>query len=182
VDVLKLFIVSVKSAYQRSNGYNSMNDIVHMVDTCPINTAGRPLDMDEIQLRTTWIYAVALLLKHIDYQIQSQVANTTDTRQTITDKPDDMALNVQTIYGPMLDVIVELQKSGDRLNTNEFMQRHRHLLPETIFDEDAQFAISSQTIKVLYYTLIVVEEESLANDNDSISDLARPHIPLGDSI
>ena len=191
MDVLKLFIVSVKSAYQRctnnndsSSSSSGIRDIVAMVDACPNNTAGRPLTEEEVQLRTTWIYAVALMLDHIQYPTTTTASSsaTSESERTVVDTDDIIAKSVQNTYGPILSSIVDLQSRGDKLKTQEFMTQHQHLLPAHIYDDDVQLAIASQTVKVLYYTLTVLEEERLANDSEDSSNVARPQIPRGDSI
>ena len=188
MDVLKLFIVSVKSAYRRCTNNNDssssggIRDIVAMVDACPNNTAGRPLTEEEVQLRTTWIYAVALMLDHIQYPTTASSSATSESERTVVDTDDIIAKSVQNTYGPILSSIVDLQSRGDKLKTQEFMTQHQHLLPAHIYDDDVQLAIASQTVKVLYYTLTVLEEERLANDSEDSSNVARPQIPRGDSI
>jgi hypothetical protein len=159
-----------------------MKDIVSMVDSCPTNTAGRPLAMEEIQLRTTWIYAVALMLDHIDHRSTSSTASESVTNQRTDDTTDDIAKTVQNTYGPILSTVVDINKNGDKLKTQEFMNQNKHLLPDNVFDDDVQLAIASQTVKVLYYTLTVLEDERLANDDDEMSSVARPQIPRGDSV
>ncbi len=153
-----------------------------MVDACPNNTAGRPLAVEEVQLRTTWIYAVALMLDHIQYPTSSSATSERVTNQRILVDTDDIAKTVQNTYGPILSNIVDLQNSGGKLKTQEFMTQNQHLLPDHVYDDDVQLAIASQTVKVLYYTLTVLEEERLANDSDDSSNVARPQIPRGDSI
>lgn len=181
VDVLKLFIVSVKAAYQRSNGYNSMDNIVRMVDTCMVNTAGRPLELEEIQLRATWIYAVALMLDHVNYHNEGLTTNRMD--QSFDDNEDDcIASTVASTYRPVLSKIFELKHSGNMLKTQDFMEQNKGLFREELFDDNVQLAITTQTIKVLWYTLTVLEEERLANDTDEITDISRPQIPRGEGI
>ena len=76
-----------------------------------------------------------------------------------------------------------MNSSQIKRSREEFMNQNRHLLPDTVYDDDVQLAIASQTVKVLFYTLTVLEEEQLANDNDDvISSAARPQIPRGDGI
>jgi hypothetical protein len=160
-----------------------MKDIVQMVRACPINTAGRPLELEEIQLRTSWIYAVALMLDHIEYRKATSIENGT-MAQPSSNESDEIADSIRCTFGPVLSTIVELQRSGGSLNTQEFIQQHKALLPESIYDDDIQLVIASQTIKVLWYTLTVLDEERIANDVDDMSELpvARPQIPRGEGI
>jgi hypothetical protein len=160
-----------------------MKDMISMVDNCPTNTAGRPLALEEKQLRTTWIYAVALMLDHIQYKTDASVTSeSVKTQRTDDDDDDGVANSVQTTYGPILSAIVDLKNRGESLKTQEFMNQNRPLLPDALYDDDVQLAIASQTVRVLYYTLTVLEEERLANDSDELSNMARPQIPRGDSI
>ena len=160
-----------------------MKGMISMVNNCPTNTAGRPLEVEEIQLRTTWIYAVALMLDHIKYKADLSASNESVKAQGIDDDDaDDDANSVKVIYGPILPIIADLIDSGESLKTQEFMNQYRSLLPDTLYGDDVQLAIASQTVKVLYYTLTVLEEERLANESDDTSNLARPQIPRGDSI
>ena len=159
-----------------------MQDMISMVNTCPINTAGRPLTLEEMQLRTTWIYAVALMLDHIKYKSDSSVTSENDKHQRPDDDAEDAANSVKSTYGPILSAIVDLKNRGESLKTQEFMIQNRSFFPNTLYDDDVQLAIASQTIRVLYYTLTVLEEERLASDSDEISNMARPQIPRGDGI
>jgi hypothetical protein len=159
-----------------------MQDMISMVNECPTNTAGRPLEMEEMQLRTTWIYAVALMLDHIQYKKDSLVTRENVKTEHTVVEVDDTASSVSTTYGPILSSIVDLKYRGDSLKTQEFMNENRHLLPDTLYNDDVQLVIASQTVKVLYYTLTELEEERLANDTEELSTIARPQIPRGDSI
>lgn len=159
-----------------------MKDIVTMVNMCPTNTAGRPLAEEEVQFRTTWIYAVALMLDHVNNTTNSLATTEIVSTELAAVDDDDIAKIVQNTYGPILSVIVDLKNTGDSLKTQEFMNQNRPLLPDTVYVDDVQLAIASQTVKVLYYTLTVLEEERLANDSDDISNVARPQIPRGDGI
>jgi hypothetical protein len=164
VDVLKLFIVAVKAARERQCLADAL---VESVNECPVNTAGRPLMPEEIQLRTTWIHAVYLMLNHIEHD---------------ADNNDDD--NVQTTYAKILPDLVELKQGEGPLITQQFVREHGDALPSIIQEDELQMAIVSQTIKVLWYTLVVLEEERLANDDidDDPLKVARPQIPRGQDI
>jgi hypothetical protein len=169
-----LFIVSVKSAYQRSS---HMSTVVDQVQACPLQTAGRPLVAEEVRLRTTWIYAVALMLDQVGYPRN-------DNRNK-RDGEDPMEIEVKATYGPIVAAVTELHASGGSLQTRDFLEQNTSLLPESINDDDVQYAIVSQTIKVMWYTLVVLKEERLASgeSDDETSPLsARPPIPRGSGV
>ena len=177
VDTLKLFIVAVKASYEQ--GVRGVDELVDAVNRCPVQTARRPLLPEEEALRSTWIHAVHLMLEHIGHSSAAQV-NADDRNKTINHAID---LHVRETYTPILDDIVQAKARGDAQswNTNNFVTSHRDLLPETIWEDQVQMAIVSQTIKVLYYTLIVLAEERLANleEDDDIPVLPKPKIPRG---
>ena len=59
VDVLKLFVVSVKAGYEKSI---SLRDLDRYVVDCPIKSAGRELVIEEVGLRSEWMGVVYGLL------------------------------------------------------------------------------------------------------------------------
>jgi hypothetical protein len=59
VDVLKLFVVSVKAGYEKSI---SLSDLNRYVMDCPIKSAGRELVIEEVGLRSEWMGVVYGLL------------------------------------------------------------------------------------------------------------------------
>lgn len=170
-----------------------MTDIVDAVNGCPVNTAGRPLTPEEVQLRTTWINAVFLMLEHIGHDSTTTNTSTTTTAKRGGDGIITIGDNVRSTYAPILPDLVALKesdgaggaKSSSLLDTQEFVNQHAHVLPAIIQEDVVQMAIVSQTIKVLWYTLVVLEDERLANDDDDdprLQGVARPQIPRGQGI
>lgn len=152
-------------------------NLVDWIDACPVQTAGRPLAPEEVQLRTTWIHAVNLMLDHIGHDDSTAV--TADTPETC----HDLSV-VRSTYSPILPDLLALKGSGGSLNTPVFVQEHKDVLPASLQEDAVQMAIVSQTIKVLWYTLVVLDEERLANDinNDDQLNVARAQIPRGQGI
>jgi len=175
VDTLKLFIVAVKASYERGNV--SVSRLIQAVNECPTNTAGRPLMPEEEALRSTWIHAVHLMLDHINHP------RPLPTESEDNDLDIDIDATVRETYNTsILNDIVAAQESNVVWNTNDFVARHKEMLLDD--DDPVQTAIISQTIKVLYYTLVVLAEERLANveegDNDDVTvTAAKPRIPRG---
>ena len=157
-----------------------MSTVVDQVNACPLQTAGRPLVAEEVQLRTTWIYAVALMLDQVEYDAKKGLQ-----RRNGKDEDDPIAREVKSTFGPTISALLELQETGGTLKTSDFMEQNASLLPETINDDDVQFAIVSQTIKVMWYTLVVLQEEQWASggsDDDTSPLSARPPIPRGSGV
>jgi len=180
VDTLKLFIVAVKSAYER--GTIGIDELVERVNQCPANTAGRPLMPEEEALRATWIHAVHLMLLHVGHKTSGQMSSSSSTDNMV------IAKDVRETYSPVLEDIVAIKESNNASwNTNDFVASHKDVLfpANTAEDQDqddaVQLAIVSQTVKVLYYTLVVLAEERLANleEDDEMPVTAKPKIPRG---
>ena len=161
---LKLFIVAVKTAAQQSP---SASKLIQAVNDCP--TLGRSLDVQERELRSTWIQAIYQALHHcLDMAVH-------DLDETV----------VQTYSSSILEELVAIQKSGLGLNAAQFVANRQDtllipqkannplLLLEDESDDGAgdsiQRAIVIQTIKVLYQTLdIILQEEEQQQNQQSI--------------
>lgn len=158
VDVLKLFIVAVKAAYENDI---SPSQLVDDVANCPVNTAGRQLMPEEIQLRTAWVHSVYLILEHIDHQNKGRTSGS------------DIQESVRSTYAGILPHLVALKESGGTFEANDIMEAHADALPKS--DSPLETAIVSQTVRVIWYTLTVLEEESLVNGDTPPE--PRPPIP-----
>jgi len=156
VDVLKLFVVAVKVAFETDISPSQLADAVA---ACPVNTAGRQLMQEETLLRTTWIHAVYLILEHINHKGKGSIRDIDDT--------------VRGTYSGILPNLVAMKQAGGNFHVEEIMKKHEAVLPSMI--DPMQMAIVSQTIRVLWYTLIVLEEETLAQSPIT----PQPPIPRG---
>lgn len=182
VDTLKLFIVAVKASYEQ--GGRTVDQLIADVNACPQQTANRPLLPEEQALRSTWIQAVHLVLDHIGHStsVVASAAIATDSNEPNVRIKQAMDPRIRDAYTPILDDIVAASRTrGIVWNTNDFVQSHRDVLPKTIWADPVEMAIVSQTIKVLYYTLVVLAEERLANleEDDDMPNVAKPKIPHG---
>ena len=169
--MLKLFIVATKASYEREG--TTIDQLIEAVNTCPVNTAGRPLMPEEAQLRSAWIHAVYLMLDHIGHPTKNNGGESSD-----------IADDVRNTYSAILPDLVALKESSGTgfVNIQEFVQDHADVLPASMEEDALQMAIVSQTVKVLWYTLVVLDEERLANDEDADMSVARPQIPRGEGI
>ena len=149
VEPLKLFIVAVVTATKKHQGA-SAKALALTVDSLPPSM--RPLEAQERDLRETWIKAVYLMMAHV---LEGFETNETD--------------EVAKTYGPILVDLVAIHRTGMGLNVNQFVASRRDVLlpkrnpliledgPE---DEDlVQLSVVTQTINVLFTTLVVLDEE-----------------------
>jgi len=158
LEPLKLFIVAVKTATNIYDG-ESASEIAQKVNAQMPSM--RPLEPEEQELRDTWIRAIYLMLGHV---VPDFVDN---------DNDDDV---VAQTYRPILSDLVAIHQSGLGLNVHQFVSTRKDILlpkqksnrnplvledgPEDINDEDAlQLAVVTQTVKVLFTTLVVLEDE-----------------------
>jgi len=151
LEPLRLFCVAVTTAAIKKFPTASANALIQMVNDLPPST--RPLEPQEVDLRATWIKAIYLVMGHVLDDFENS---------------DD---EVAATYGPILIDLVAIHKTGMGLNANKFVESRRDiLLPETTaanplaLEEDdvvdpLQLAVVTQTINVLFTTLLVLEQE-----------------------
>ena len=174
VQPLKLFVVAVVTASKKYPGATA-GVVCECVDALPPSV--RTLDETERDLRETWIRAVYLVMEH--------VLGTED------DEEDDRepGESVASTYGPILADLVGVHQTGMGLNANRFVESRKDLLfPDTgekakgtgrnilaledtepgIDEEEmVRLAVVTQTVNVLFTTLVVLgEEEEDGGDNE----------------
>lgn len=151
IEPLKLFIVAVKSSRERS-----ASATIQAVNKSPPSV--RVLDPKEQALRTDWIQAIYLVLGHL--------------QGVVVDGIDD---KISETYSPVLDDLVAIQKSGLGLNLNHFVTSRKNMLlpkPNILALDDAendpvQLAVATQTVQVIYNTIVMLEEERKATTKDT---------------
>ena len=186
VDTLKLFIVAVKASYEQQER-RDVQQLIANVNACPQLTANRPLLPEEQALRSTWIQAVHLMLGHIQHHaaataVSSVAASASTNDSSALGATHAIDPQIRDVYTPILEEIVAASKVRSKVwNTNDFVLSHRDDLPDSIWADPVEMAIVSQTIKVMYYTLVVLAEERLANleEDDDMPIVAKPKIPRG---
>ena len=167
VDPLKLFIVAVKTAARRmlmcEEGGDSCS-LPALIDSVPQSM--KQLDDPELKLRGSWITAICLMLNHADPIEYDNVIS-----EDLSD--NDIIDNVMSTYGPIVKDLVAIHESGLGLNIDNFVESRRDLLGirtsnvlalEETAEDDVQFAVVSQTIKVMYNTLVVLADEKAMED------------------
>jgi hypothetical protein len=162
VDVLKLFIAATTAAYSRRL---PIPYLFSVVETCPVNTANRPLSSEEIDLRSSWIKVTYLTLLTLDKM-----------EGTISDDAFDptSALAIPTEFVDEYLPIVEEQVS-------QHLGREIESSPKQIDDGDLTAkALMAYNLKIINLTLSNVKEARLANeklvDEDAVGP-PRPNIP-----
>ena len=172
IDPLKLFIVAIVTASKKYKGA-SATALALTVDALPPSM--RPLESQERDLREIWIKAVYLMMGHVLEGFESE-------------ENDEVA----TTYGPVLVDLVAIHRTGMGLNVNQFVASRKDiLLPKSNVlvledgpeDEDlVKLSVVTQTINVLYTTLLVLDEEyesadPSAGDEEEMLPTASPAWP-----
>ncbi|GMH86058.1 hypothetical protein TrVE_jg4419 [Triparma verrucosa] len=173
VDVLKLFIVAGKAAYERGL---TIPQVQLEISQCKTQTAGRPLMQEEIDLRTVWLSLLYLTLERVEHRKGSSVGETVG--------PDLR----QKFYTFVYDV-VNAKKQGYTLQTLklEQMMRNSEGEPSEIAEKTSALApqqrqmeeaILSQSMRLVFLTLTVLDETSEFEKKDGDDDIIpRPPIP-----
>lgn len=162
VDVLKLLIVAIKAGYEMNM---TPLDIINRVDAILEPTAGRPLMPEEVQLRNTWIQLVFLVLKHLNHQ--RKLTEGTSAEELVLDA------NIAATYE---NAVTEIQ---ERRGDGKVEFHVDNLLQELSFDDvqdPIQKAIISQSLRVIWLTYTVLDEEATCLDEKS-GLKAQPPIP-----
>ena len=140
IDVLKLFIVSVKSGYEANLSLDALHQLV--VD-CPVNSAGRDLMKEELELRREWmmvVYEMMKVLKKNDEVAQPTNCNDVDTTSQIR-------------VGQVIDFMQQLQQVLQQEDEQSGGQ------------QDVNVALTTQTIETAMEKL--PELSQLVNSIDS---------------
>lgn len=158
VDVLKLFIAAVISGYSLDI---SPQDLMEKVAACPHQSANRPLMEEEIQLRTSWIQVIYLVLSHVDYQEKAKTLEDLDLEDSIRKQYEDA-----------IPILVKAKDKEEAFET--VLQKCNGVLPAT--DNPLEQAVISQSLRVMFITLTVLEEEQICID-DKKPQKPQPPIP-----
>lgn len=190
VDVLKLFIVAVKSGYEYPLRLEELNALV---ETCPLNSAGRDLTDEEKGLRLEWVrmvYETMTALNDLDAKRSSGDSDATTYRisevtQAMLSIQSELQ-NEETITGGKQDATVAM----NNLTVGEVLKRSPSLskLNDSIADP-MEKAFLTNDIRVALMTFRVLEEEKVCskgasgsrvknNGGDNIGEeVPRPPIP-----
>ena len=162
---LRLFIVAVKLAAKRMMSRTESGDdsfLQAIIDSIPQNV--KRFDEQEMKLRNTWITAVCLVLDHVVPEEYDGILGGDVSESAITSDA------IKT-YRPVLKDLAAIYESGLGFNIDNFVESRRDVLGiqtsnvlalEGTPEDNMQLAIVSQTIKVMYNTLVVLDAERAA--------------------
>lgn len=159
VDVLKLFIVAVKAGYELDM---DPADLIRRVDALPHQTAGRDLMPEEVKLRNTWIQVIYLVLESLQH-VKKIEANTAA----------DIDTDVRETYS--IDLLTDMKEQHDAGEAFHL----EHWLDKYSFpglEDPMEKAIVSQSLRVIWFTYTVLDEERVCNEEKS-GLKAQPPIP-----
>lgn len=168
VDTLKLFIVAVQSAYVQRI---PIQPLITAVNTVREPAARRPLLPDEIRLRDTWIQVIYIMLRAIQYPTTLSSANVTTTTaaaatDTTTSSIHDFATildsNVEQTYMPIVPVLIRRRALKNEFRGKELFDSTKQFFSTNQWaDPMVEHAIALQTLRVMWFTLAVVEDIEL---------------------
>jgi len=152
VDVLKLFIVSAKSGYEL--GIDPL-ELIQNVDAIENKAAGRELMPEEIELRNTWIQVVYFVLQQTKHNSANDEGMSIDTK---------IAFSFQSKF----ETLQKRKRDGE-----ESFRVDDSLIDSSVELDPLKTAIMTQSLRVIWYTLIVLEEEERCN-----TEFARQDAPM----
>jgi hypothetical protein len=162
VDVLKLFLVATRAAYQQKIPLPQLFDLV---SACPIQSANRPLSEQEIEVRSTWLNVGYLTLSTLEEMEDSS------GKETFFDWDMDIPTEVRDQYFVAAQEAVKRERGESAESTEDSM----------LDNDPLQAAIYKTNLKVIDLTLTAVKEERLANESSGLDGDGvgppRPNIP-----
>ena len=194
VDVLKLFIVAVKTGYEKKIPLDELNQLVQ---DCPVNSAGRDLMKEELELRREWMAVVYGMMRCLNNNEMGDQETTSDTTTTTTGSSNDSS---QTRVTQVVDSMLQLQRylqeeeeqSGGEQDsivalTNLTVEQALQKLPNLsqVIDElessPMEKAFLTNDIRVALLTFKVIEEEKICFEDrkgslGTSSEIPRPPI------
>ena len=163
MDVLKLFLVATRAAYEKKI---PLSELVDVVSACPVQSANRPLSDQEIEVRTTWLNLGYLTLSTLDKMENGSGAATISSDW-------DMGISEE-----VLDQYLIAAEEAVKRENGENVDQAENTKPDL---DPLQAAIYKTNLKVIDLTLTVVKEERLANESSGLDGDGvgppRPNIP-----
>lgn len=188
VDVLKLFIVAVKTGYEKKIPLDELNQLVR---DCPVNSAGRDLMKEELELRREWMAVVYGMMGALNNNEMGDQETTSDTT-TASSSDDSSQTRVTQVVDSMLQLQKHLQEEEEQSGgeqdsivalTNLTVEQALQKLPtlSQLVDElessPMEKAFLTNDIRVALLTFKVMEEEKICfEDRRGNLDIPRPPI------
>lgn len=159
--MLKLFVVAVKAGYELNM---SPTEMIERVDNVPHQSAGRDLMPEEAKLRNTWIHIVNLVLETLDHEKKI------DGDGSATAAVDDKIR--ETFSSDLLADMKEQHDAGETFHLEHWLDKYS--FPN--MDDPMEKAIVSQSLRVIWFTFTVLDEERVCLEEKS-GLKAQPPIP-----
>jgi hypothetical protein len=194
VDVLKLFIVAVKTGYEKKIPLDELNQLVQ---DCPVNSARRDLMKEEMELRREWMAVVYGMMERLNNNEMGDRETTSDTTTTTTSSSDDSSqIRVAQVVDSMLQLQrylqeEEVQSGGEQdsivaltnLTVEQALQKLPNLsqLMDELESSPMEKAFLTNDIRVALLTFKVIEEEKICFEDrkgslGTSSEIPRPPI------
>jgi hypothetical protein len=194
VDVLKLFIVAVKTGYEKKIPLDELNQLVQ---DCPVNSAGRDLMKEELELRREWMAVVYGMMEALNNNEMGDQETTSDTTTTTGSSNDSSQTRVAQVVDSMLQLQRYLQEEEEQSGgeqdsivalTNLTVEQALQKLPNLsqVIDElessPMEKAFLTNDIRVALLTFKVIEEEKICFEDrkgrslGTSSEIPRPPI------
>jgi hypothetical protein len=157
VDVLKLFIVSVKAGYEKGI---TTDELILQVNAVIPKKAGRELLPEEFMLRDTWIHVIYLLLSDSHHNTENPSVSLSIDQ------------NLVSRYAPNVPILKKHRDDGLEFRVEN--------LSSTIpmIENPSELVMAKYTLRVMWLTLVVLEEENRCNTEFARQDAPmRPQIP-----
>lgn len=158
VDVLKLFIVSLKTAFGMGL---TVPDLIQKLEAHPIQSANRPLMNEEVKLRATWMNIIFMILENLDEN------NNEDYVSTVED-------GTRQMYDDYVKYITDWRKAQD-FSDRDAAAMVTELKVQSVLDgcssaaafitDPMDKAMLPQNLRVALLTLTVIEEEKRCFDD-----------------
>ena len=187
VDVLKLFIVAVKTGYEKKIPLDELNQLVQ---DCPVNSAGRDLMKEELELRREWMAVVYGMMERLNNNEMGDQETTSDNTSTRSSSNDSSQARVTQVVDSMLQLQKHLQEEEEQSGgeqdsivalTNLTVEQALQNLPNLsqLMDElessPMEKAFLTNDIRVALLTFKVIEEEKICFE-DRKGSFPRPPI------
>lgn len=171
VDVLKLFLATLKAAYDKKITIPELVESVAEMDITR-NTANRPLIPEEVSLRTLWMNLSYLTLEYLE-RIENQRENLAFDGNIDQALQESLSVSLVT-RGTYKEIVEEKVLRFLGLDAKEASK------PSTP-GELSEAAMMAYSLKVIDLMLTVVKEERFANSNGGLDGDGigppRPFIP-----
>jgi hypothetical protein len=192
VDVLKLFIVAVKTGYEKKI---PLDELIQLVQDCPVNSAGRDLMKEELELRREWMAVVYGMMEALNNNEMGDQETTSDI--TTISSNDSSQTRVAQVVDSMLQLQRYLQEEEEQSGgeqdsivalTNLTVEQALQKLPNLsqVIDElessPMEKAFLTNDIRVALLTFKVIEEEKICFEDrkgrslGTSSEIPRPPI------